>query len=392
MTDPRSLYQSKVASGALRPDADQAHAIERLQNLHERLRAEKAAPSEGHHASWFGRLLGNHQPDRRASAPGIYLQGSVGRGKSVVMDLFAAASAGPNTRRVHFHAFMLEVQKRLHELRQRGVDDAIGTLARDIAAQTELLCFDEFHVVDIGDAMILGRLFTGLFDAGVTVVATSNWLPERLYWNGLNRERFLPFIELLTSKVELVTLDGQVDYRIERMRDLHTWFSPLDEAAAAAVARLFSQLADGNPGEPMEISVGSRSLKVPRAHGPVAAFDFPELCARALGAADYLAIGERFRVVFLTDVPLLSPARRNEMRRFMTLIDALYECRRMLVVSAAGQPDQLYPSGEGAFEFQRTVSRLMEMQSSGWLDQVRASSGQDMPMGFAPFALTSDLI
>jgi cell division protein ZapE len=388
---PLALYQQKIASGALRPDPDQEQAIRRLQRLHDELAAAAPASVKNHGGFWSG-LLGRRSEARPEPVRGVYLQGSVGRGKSMLMDLFVASSPEPRTRRVHFHAFMLEVQRRLHRLREKGGgEDPVGRLADDIAGETRLLCFDEFHVVNIADAMILGRLFTGLFDAGVTMVATSNWLPERLYWEGLNRERFLPFIELLQTKVDVLTLDGPVDYRVERLRDLNTWFCPLDAAAADAVERLFLTLTDGQPGTPVEIPVGSRTLKVARAEGPIALFDFPDLCARPLGAADYLAIGEHFRVVFLTGVPILAPARRNEARRFMTLVDALYESRRMLVVSAAGQPDALYPVGEGVFEFQRTVSRLMEMQSSAWLENVRAAAGAPLRRDFAPFALTSDL-
>lgn len=396
MTGPLARYREKIAAGALTPDADQEKAAKRLQALHDDLAqtpAQDMSGKAGFWGGWFGRKSAPRWPPVR----GIYLQGSVGRGKSMLMDLFVASSPEPRTRRVHFHAFMLEVQQRLHELRQQdggqpgGGADPVGHLGDAIAAETRLLCFDEFHVVNIADAMILGRLFTALFDAGVTVVATSNWPPDRLYWNGLNRERFLPFIELLQAKVDVLTLDGPVDYRVARLQDLDIWFSPLGEAADRAIDRLFLALTDGVAGEPLEIPVGSRTLRVARAEGPIALFDFPDLCARPLGAADYLAIGERFRVVFLTNLPILAPAHRNEARRFMTLVDALYEAKAMMVVSAAGRPDELYPVGEGAFEFQRTVSRLMEMQSSDWLETVRSASGTSPRPSFVPFALTSDL-
>ncbi|WP_027136172.1 cell division protein ZapE [Geminicoccus roseus] len=387
MTGPLALYREKIATGALKADPDQERAAQRLQRLHDDL---TAAPDDGGQGGFWSGLFKRKAAANGRQVRGVYLQGAVGRGKSMLMDLFVASSPEPKTRRVHFHAFMLEVQRRLHELRQDGgSEDPVGQFARTVASETRLLCFDEFHVVNIADAMILGRLFTGLFDAGVVIVATSNWPPERLYWNGLNRDRFLPFIDLLQSKVDVVSLDGPVDYRVERLRDLNTWFSPLGEAAGKEIERLFLALSDGSPGSPVDVPVGSRTLKVARADGPIALFDFPELCARPLGAADYLAIGSHFRVVFLTNVPILAPARRNEARRFMTLVDVLYESRRMLVVSADGRPDQLYPVGEGAFEFQRTVSRLMEMQSTAWLEMVRSASG-DLP-DFAPFALTSDL-
>ena len=391
MTGPLALYRQRVASGAIRPDPDQEKVVQALERLHGQLQAAPSAPPSGSGSFWS---LFSRKPEPAKPTPrGLYLHGSVGRGKSMLMDLFVETSPESRTRRVHFHAFMLEVQRRLHELRQQsgGEEDPLGQLARAIAAETRLLCFDEFHVVNIADAMILGRLFTALFENGVTVVATSNWAPDRLYWNGLNRDRFLPFIDLLKSRVDVVRLDGPVDYRVERLRDAATWFSPLDEDAQASAERLFRALADSAEGAPAEVPVGTRVLAVPRAEGPIAWFDFPELCARPLGAADYLAIGERFRVVFLIGVPILAPGRRNEARRFMTLVDALYECRRVMVVTAAGSPTELYPHGEGAFEFQRTVSRLMEMQTSDWLAVARSASGDTAPTSFAPFALTSDL-
>jgi cell division protein ZapE len=391
VTGPLSLYRQRIASGAIKPDPEQEKVVLALQRLHDRLTAAALHKPQSPGGLWglFSRRSEAPQPAPR----GLYLHGSVGRGKSMLMDLFVETSPEPKTRRVHFHAFMLEVQQRLHALRQErgGEEDPLGRLAQAIAAETRLLCFDEFHVVNIADAMILGRLFSGLFDHGVTAIATSNWAPDRLYWNGLNRDRFLPFIELLKSRVDVVTLDGPVDYRVERLRDARTWFAPIDQAATEAAEKLFRALTDGAQGAPTELPVGSRTLVVPRADGPIAWFDFPELCARALGAADYLAIGTRFRVVFLTRVPILAPGRRNEARRFMTLVDALYECRRVLVVTAEGSPADLYSVGEGAFEFQRTVSRLMEMQSSEWLAVARQASGDDTPTSFAPFALTSDL-
>lgn len=392
---PLALYQRQLAQGRLRPDPDQERAVQALQDLFQRLRAEPPTPPPSS-GGLFGLFRRRQDTPAAPAIRGLYLWGSVGRGKSMLMDLFVESRPVPQTRRVHFHAFMLEIQARLHGMRQSddrragGGTDPVGALAAQVAAETRLLCFDEFHVVNIADAMILGRLFAGLFDAGVTVVATSNWPPDRLYWNGLNRERVLPFIELLKSRVDIIALDGPTDYRVARLRDLKTWFAPLGPEADAAVDRLFLALTDGRPGEPTELQVGSRTLPVPRADGPVAAFDFADLCARPLGAADYLAIGDRFRVVFLLGVPLLSTERRNEARRFMTLIDALYERRLVVIVTAEGQPDQLYPVGEGAFEFQRTVSRLMEMQSSAWLEASRAAQS-DEPVSFAPFALTSDL-
>ena len=331
---------------------------------------------------------------RRPSPPrGLYIHGDVGRGKSMLMDLFFAAAPVERKRRTHFHEFMIEVQRRLHAMRQAGRgEDPLVPLAAEIAAASTLLCFDEFHVVDIADAMILARLFTGLLDRGVVIVATSNWPPRRLYENGLNRDRFLPFIDLLVARLDVVALEGPVDYRLSRLKDLPVYQHPLGPEALACLERVFHLLTDGLPGEPEEVAVGTRHLLVPRAAAGVAWLDFQELCARPLGAADYLALTERYHTLILENVPLLTPDRRNEARRFMTLIDALYERRMMLFLSAEAPPEALYPEGDGAFEFRRTVSRLVEMQSRGYLEACRDRHPDSLPKSFTPFALTSDLV
>jgi cell division protein ZapE len=324
---------------------------------------------------------------------GVYIHGDVGRGKSMLMDLFFAAAPSEPKRRVHFHEFMLEVQKRLHGLREAGGrEDPLKVLAADLAKESRLLCFDEFHVVNIADAMILGRLFEGLFEQGVVVVATSNWPPRRLYENGLNRDRFLPFIDLLLTKVDVLALEGPVDYRLKRLRDMPVYHHPLGPETDARVAQAFRTLTDGVEPVAEEVAVGTRRLPVPRAAAGVAMFEFADLCERALGAADYLALTERYHTLILEGVPLLQPDRRNEARRFMTLVDALYERRVMLFISAAASPEQLYRAGDGAFEFQRTVSRLMEMQSSDYLEACRDRRPDQLPKTFATFALTNDLI
>jgi cell division protein ZapE len=235
-------------------------------------------------------------------------------------------------------------------------------------------------------------LFEGLFERGLVMVATSNWPPDRLYENGLNRDRFLPFIALLLQKVDVLALDGPVDYRLARLRDLPVYQYPLGPAADAQLDNAFRALTDGAEAAPVEIAVGTRRLPVPRAAGGVARFDFGDLCERALGAADYLALTEAFHCLFVEGVPVLTPSRRNEARRFMTLVDALYERRVVLFVSAEAPPERLYASGDGAFEFQRTVSRLMEMQSSDYLEACRNRHPDQLPKTFAPFALTNDLI
>ena len=247
-----------------------------------------------------------------------------------------------------------------------------------------MLCFDEFHVVNIADAMILGRLFEGLFARGVVMVATSNWPPDRLYENGLNRDRFLPFIALLKTKVDVLALDGPIDYRLERLRDLPVYHHPLGPEADAALDAAFAAMTDGATPAPEDVPVGTRTLHVPLPPAGVARFEFADLCSRPLGAADYLALTERFHTLFLDHVPVLAPNRRNEARRFMTLVDALYERRMMLFLSAEAPAEQLYPSGDGAFEFQRTVSRLLEMQSSDWLQPAASAARRICPRPSRP--------
>ncbi len=380
--------QARIAAGELKPDPLQRAAAERLDRLAQELEGYRPPAKES--SGFLSRLgFGRQEP---ASEPpcGVYLHGDVGRGKSMLMDLFFAAVPFAPKRRVHFHEFMLDVQKRLHAMRQEeGQEDPLRALAARLAAEHRLLCFDEFHVVNIADAMILGRLFEGLFENGVVVVATSNWPPRRLYENGLNRDRFLPFIDLLLSKIDVVALEGPVDYRLQRLRDVPVYLSPPGPEADARLLQIFRILADGEEGQTEELPVGSRRVRVPCAADGVAMFPFAALCEQPLGPADYLALTERYHSIILQDVPLLTPNRRNEARRFMTLVDALYERRTMLFVSAAAAPEELYPRGDGAFEFRRTVSRLTEMQSSDYLERCR-----DRPAGlpdFVPFALTNDL-
>jgi cell division protein ZapE len=310
----------------------------------------------------------------------------------MLMDLFFGAVTVEPKRRVHFHAFMLEVHARLDEQRRR--DDTgrepLAVLADDLIEQAWLLCFDEFHVQNIADAMILGRLFQALFERGMVVVATSNFAPERLYEDGLNRDRFLPFIGLLQERLAVVGLAGAADYRLARLRDLATYHQPLGPATDARLDQAFAALTDGAAGEPALIEVGSRRLEVPRAAKGVAWFDFAALCEQPLGPADYLALTLRYHTVLLSGVPRLTPDRRNEARRFITLVDALYDRRVNLIIGAEAAPEALYPAGEGAFEFQRTVSRLAEMQSRAYFESPPLTG--EAARGFTPFALTTDLI
>jgi cell division protein ZapE len=274
-------------------------------------------------------------------------------------------------RRVHVHAFMQEVQHRLHTWRQTPANkdkaDPLPIIGRDLAAEAWLLCFDEFHVVNIADAMILGRLFETLFAEGVVVVATSNWPPDRLYEGGLQRERFQSFIELVKERLDVLELDSGVDYRQQRLKDITAYHAPLGPRAAAALDKAFAELTEGLTAAPGTLTYKGRAIPVPLAAGGVARFDFADLCEKPLGAGDYLAIAGLYNTLVLSGVPQLSAENRNEARRFMTLIDALYEHRVKLVVSAAAPPERLYPSGDGAVEFQRTVSRLQEMRSADYI-------------------------
>jgi len=382
------LLDERTARGELELDPSQRAAAERLDAFARSLTERSGTPARG----LLARLAGGKARPTPAVPGGVYLHGRPGRGKSMLVDLFLEAVPIAPSRRVHFQPFMLEVHARLAALRAEAPKaDPIATLVREFAARTRLLCLDELEVRDIADAMILGRLFQGLLDAGVAIVATSNLAPERLYEGGLNRELFLPTIALLRSRLEVVALDGPIDYRLRRLEGLSLYLAPLGAETDAKLERILRVLADGRPFGPETLDVGGWPLPVPNAAGPVAVFDFPELCARPLGPADYLVLTERFGVIVLRGVPLLGPDRRNEARRFVTLVDALYERKVILVASAGAEPEALYPEGEGAFEFRRTVSRLREMQSRDWLERCRARRREELPRSFTTFALTSDL-
>jgi cell division protein ZapE len=287
----------------------------------------------------------------------------------MLMDLFFAAAPLARKRRVHFHEFMLEVHDSLHRQRhERGADgDVLAPLAERIVADSVLLCFDEFQVTNIADAMLLGRLFAALLDLGVVVVATSNAAPDDLYTGGLQRERFLPFIDLMKERLDVLELDGVTDYRRNRIKGMTVYHQPLGAGAEAALADAFARLTDGAAGAPTTLSVQGRTLAVAKAAKGVACFGFAELCERPLGAADYIAIATHFHTVIVDGIPQMSPQQRNEARRFMTLIDALYEHKTNLICAAADSPDRLYAAGDGAREFRRTASRLLEMQSVDYL-------------------------
>lgn len=363
---PLAAYRALRRDGGLRHDAGQRLAAEKLQSLHNALRGYRPSGNGG---GWKARLGLARRP---AEPPqGLYIFGNVGTGKSMLMDLFFRSVPLEKKRRVHFHAFMQEVQERLHAWRQDPANkdkaDPLPAIGSQLAEEAWLLCFDEFHVVNIADAMILGRLFETLFARGVVVVATSNWPPDRLYEGGLQRERFLPFIALVRQRLDVLELDSGVDYRLQRLKDITIYHAPLGPRAAAALDKAFAELTEGAMAAPSSIHYKGRVIPVPLAARGVARFAFAELCEQPLGPGDYLAIAGLYHTVVLSDVPQLSAEKRNEARRFMTLIDALYEHRVKLVVSAAAPPERLYPAGDGAVEFQRTVSRLQEMRSADYI-------------------------
>ncbi len=358
-----SAYDALVAGGELRPDPEQRAAAERLNILQAEL---EAVPPRG---SLLWRLTG-----RKPDAPrGAYLWGAVGRGKSMLMDLFYDALTINRKRRVHFHAFMLDVHAQMREVRKSESGDPIPLVADALVADVRCLAFDEMVVNNSADAMILSRLFTALIDRGVTVVATSNRPPVDLYKDGLNREHFLPFIALVEEKLDVLGLNGPTDYRRDRLGDGARWFVPADDAASAALSAAFFRLTDYPPEDrahvpTLELNVGAgRMLHVPKALKGVAVFSFKRLCKEARGASDYLAIARQFHTVIIVGIPQMGPDNRNEAARFVTLVDALYEHRVKLLASAAAQPDALYVAGDGAFEFERTASRLAEMQSDAYL-------------------------
>ena len=364
----QAAYDARLAAGEIRPDPAQAAGLHRLVQLDAELRETSA-----------GLLSGLFRA--KAEAPrGVYLWGPVGRGKSMLMDLFFETAPTPKKRRTHFHVFMGEIHRLIGEWRkgdaaarkarfgQHKGDDPIPPVADVVAEGAKLLCFDEFQVTDIADAMILGRLFEALFARGVTLVATSNRVPQALYKDGINRQLFLPFIDLLKSKLDVVEVAGGHDYRLDRLRAAGTWFSPNDPDNTRSFEALWRDMLGPEEEIGETIEVLGRRIHLPHAAGGLLNASFASLCAVALGPNDYVALADRFHTVFLADVPKLTPERREEARRFVILVDALYEAHTRLIVLAQAQPAELYPKGDGAFEFERTASRLEEMRSADWLE------------------------
>ena len=370
-------YEARIGSGQLTPDPVQAEAAAALDDLAHRLANRKTG-------GWFSKA---------ETVTGLYMWGGVGRGKSMLMDLFFEHAPVATRRRVHFHEFMAEVHDRLDawrrltpderkrsEWRVKGAgDDPIAPVAKQIASEANLLCFDEFQVTQIADAMVLARLFDALFERAVTVVATSNRHPDDLYKDGINRPLFLPFIDHLKTHCRILELASDRDYRLDRLIEAPVWYAPLGPEAETALEAAWDRLTLGAEPQHCVLTVKGRKLDVPREAAGVAWFSFEELCARPLGSRDYLAIAANFNTVILSGIPKLGPENRNEAARFVALIDAFYEARIKLVASAAAEPEHLYPEGDGSFEFERTASRLHEMRSTDYLAEARVEIDVDAP-------------
>ncbi len=363
-------YAALAAAGKIERDDAQEAIVGQLAQLERRLAEHRLARKSSSLGWLFGARVLDSEP-----ITGLYIFGDVGRGKTMLMDLFFEASPVVRKRRVHFHEFMTDVHDRVHLLRQRmkqgelGGDDPIRLAAAAIAEESWLLCFDEFHVTDIADAMLLGRLFERLFELGVVVVATSNVPPGELYKEGLNRALFLPFIALIERRMKVVRLAARADFRLEKLAGTPVWYVPADDAAAAALDRAWRRLTSGHPGEALVLPAKGRTIRIPRAAMGVARFSFHDLCGEPLAGSDYLKIAHEFHTIVLDRIPAMGFDRRNEAKRFIILVDTLYDHSVKLVASAAAEPDSLYRAEEGfeSYEFKRTASRLIEMRSQEYL-------------------------
>jgi cell division protein ZapE len=365
---PLPAFRAMVAAGELAPDASQELVATRLQDLWTRLRGYDPPPRPTNGTSLFARFL-RREPTREAPN-GLYIVGEIGRGKSMLVDLFFATADVRRKQRIHFHRFMQNAHERFHAIRSANpdADDPIPPLADSIAADAALLCCDEFQVHDIADAMILGRLFQALFDRGVVVVATSNIAPDDLFKGQPGRDAFLPFIALIKQRLDLVMMDDGRDFRRSRLRGMRTWLVPADARADRELDGAFAALTEDAAAGPATLRVMGRKFVVPLAAEGVARCDFDYLCGSALGPGDYLALATHFHTLILDGVPRLSPANYDKARRFINLIDTLYDHRVKLLASADAMPDQLYQRGNNARMFERTASRLDEMQSQDWLE------------------------
>jgi cell division protein ZapE len=363
-------YDASVAAGRVERDDAQLAVVEMLSRLETRIAAHRLARKSSS-LGWLFASRASAQP----SLKGLYIYGEVGRGKTMLMDFFFDASPVKRKRRAHFHEFMLDVHDRVYEIRQRikhgeQIDeDPIRLAAEQLAEEAWLLCFDEFHVTDIADAMILGRLFERLFERGVVVVATSNVAPDQLYKDGLNRALFVPFIHMLEAHMEIVRLDARTDFRLEKLAGMPVWYVPADAAADAALDEAWQRLTRGREGHAQDLPLKGRTVHVPRAAMGVARFTFHDLCEEPLGALDYLRVAREYHTIILDRVPVMTFDNRNAAKRFIILIDTLYDMNVKLIASAAAEPDALYFADEGfeAQEFKRTASRLIEMRSQSYL-------------------------
>lgn len=364
---PFQAYQRLLSEEAIRADEAQLNAVYRLQNLHEQLKDHRPR------GPFYFRDRFRNIMKKPEYPNGLYLWGGVGRGKSMLMDLFFAQSDVILKRRVHFHAFMQEVHKKLQKMRSEAgakgenKGDPIKPLAENIADEAALLCLDEMQITDIADAMLVARLFTHLLDLGTVVVTTSNRHPKDLYKGGINRELFTPFIDLIEKRLDIFQLDNGQDYRLAFLKTHPVYLAPYSPAVDYEIDRMFEHLTDRTPAEPMLLEVMGRQLEIKHQAKGVARVLFPELCAAALGPGDFIEVAKTFHTLIIEHVPRLGPDNRNEAKRFVTLIDELYEHKVNLIVSAEAPPEQLYEQGDGAFEFERTVSRLMEMQSADYI-------------------------
>ncbi|WP_068084993.1 cell division protein ZapE [Polycladidibacter stylochi] len=367
-----SRYQELVASGNISQDPAQLEVINRLDQLNLRLAEKPAAQQQ----SFFSKLFSKNKKEQDITK-GVYIWGSVGRGKTMLMDLFFDLAPTEGKIRSHFHEFMEDIHNRMKQLRaeisegKRKDTDPVLPVADAVGEGLQLLCFDEFTITDIADAMLIGRLFSRLFEHGVVVVATSNVEPDNLYKDGLNRSHILPFIDMIKQQVDVVCLDSSTDYRLEKLGDAEVYLSPLGPQADQDMANLWASLTYGLPAHSETLHNKGRNIAISKTASGVAWFTFDELCAQPLGASDYLRIAHAYHTIFLEAVPALNESRRNEAKRFINLIDTLYDNKNKLVIMAAAQPQELYQAKQGteAFEFDRTASRLIEMRSSEYLSQ-----------------------